>query len=135
MVSGGCNAQRSDHSENRQIRCLGMRFKQPAPLARRHRNLRRGCQASGQHDDGGMDSRRYLRYCSPRSEEQARESAGRVEGRMTDKSTTLAVAFLAEIEQGIKILRKVSPADQDRIDRLVRLTVEVRKYIAKERQA
>jgi hypothetical protein len=53
---------------------------------------------------------------------------------MTDKSTTLAVAFLAEIEQGIKILRKVSPPDQDRIDRLVRLTVEVRKYIAKERQ-
>jgi hypothetical protein len=41
---------------------------------------------------------------------------------MTDKSTTLAAALLAEIEQGIKILRKVSPPDQDRLDRLVRLT-------------
>lgn len=55
-------------------------------------------------------------------------------GTVTDKAATLAADFLAEIEKGIEILRKVSPPDQERIDRLVRLTVEVREYIAREKQ-
>jgi hypothetical protein len=44
--------------------------------------------------------------------------------------STVAANFLTELENGIGILRKASPPDQERIDSLVRLTVEVREYIA-----
>ena len=47
----------------------------------------------------------------------------------------LAGRFLAELENGIKTLRNVSPPDQVRIDRLVRLMVEVREYIAQAAKA
>ena len=42
----------------------------------------------------------------------------------------VAANFLVELENGIGMLRKATPPDQERIDRLVRLTVEVREYIA-----
>ena len=52
-------------------------------------------------------------------------------GTKPDENATLAADFLAELEEGIEILRRASPPDQERIDRLVRLTVEVREYIAR----
>ncbi len=54
---------------------------------------------------------------------------------MTGEGATVAADFLAEIERGIEILRNVSRLDQERIDRLVRLAVEVREYIAREGRA
>ena len=56
---------------------------------------------------------------------------------MTDQKATLADDFLAEIENGIRILRTVPPLDkerQERIDQWARLAVEVRKYIAQKRE-
>jgi hypothetical protein len=54
---------------------------------------------------------------------------------MAGESATVAADFLAEVERGIGILRNASRLDQERIDRLVRLTVEVREYIARESRA
>ncbi len=50
------------------------------------------------------------------------------------QNITLATNFLVELEDGVKILRRVSPPDQERIDRLARLIVEVRVYIAQQKQ-